>query len=400
MRAPLGRLLSIGADPADDEDTRLRKVLLLVAAFTIAPLAVAWGLLYWLAGATGAALIPWAYAVVSAVGIAAFAATRRYAWFAVSQFVPYMILPFFLMWSIGGPVNGSAVGLWAGLGPIVALLLGHRWQATLLVVGYIGLLVFTVITAESGATLPAPMRNLFFILNLAGVPIVAWLLVRVFAGGHEDALAAVRSVVRRYVPADLVTALAADPGRLDLGGQIAEVTSLFADLGGYSTYAESRAPAEVVALLNRYFAEALPAIEQEGGTPIQLPGDAVFAVFGAPTPRPDHAARACRAAQAILERTAHLADPPIGGPRFSIGINSGPALVGNIGSDDYRNFTAIGDTTNVAARLQGVADAGQIVIGPETARMLGGSLDLAPLGPIQVKGRSTPVEAFRVRDLE
>jgi class 3 adenylate cyclase len=153
----------------------------------------------------------------------------------------------------------------------------------------------------------------------------------------------------------------------------------------------------VVALLNRYFAAALPSILEEGGTPIQLPGDAVFAVFGAPTPRPDHAARACRAAHAILERTAHLAEPPTGGPRFSIGLNSGPALVGNIGSDEYRNFTAIGDTTNVAARLQHVAGAGEIVIGPETARQLEGGWDLSSLGAISVKGRIQAVDAFRVR---
>jgi class 3 adenylate cyclase len=289
-------------------------------------------------------------------------------------------------------VEGSAVALWASLAPIVALLLGHWWQATLLALAYAALVVITVLGPSSN---PA-VRDLFFVLNLAAVPLVAWLLVRVFVGDREGALASVRGVVRRYVPADVMTALSADPQRLDLGGQVAEVTSLFADLGGYSTYAEAREPAEVVDLLNRYFAAALPAILEEGGTPIQLPGDAVFAVFGAPTPRPDHAARACRAATAILERTAHLSDPPTGGPRFSIGVNSGPALVGNIGSDEYRNFTVIGDTTNVAARLQNVAGAGEIVIGPETARMLGDGVVVSPLGYITVKGRSQPVDAFRI----
>lgn len=394
MSRLLGRLLSIGADPGDDEDTRLRKVLLLVAALTIAPLAVLWGLLYWLAGATVPALIPWAYAAISVLGLLMFAATRRYSWFAASQFAPYMTLPFALMWSLGGPVDGSGVGLWAGLGPIVALLLGHRRLATLLAAVYAAFIVVTVL-APAGAS-GATARDLFFILNLAGVPLVAWLLVRVFAGGREGALASVRSVVRRYLPPDLVAALHADPQRLDLGGEVAEVTVLFADLGGYSTYAESRAPSEVVALLNRYFAASLPAILEEGGTPVQLPGDAVFAIFGAPTPRADHAARACRAAHAILERTAHLAEPPTNGPRFSIGINSGPALVGNIGSDEYRNFTAIGDTTNVASRLQDVAGPGEIVIGPETARQLGGSLSLTPLGSVSVKGRAGLVDAFRI----
>jgi class 3 adenylate cyclase len=390
----LGRLLSIGAEPGDDEDTRLRKVLLLVAALTIAPLAVLWGLFYWVAGAPGPALIPWAYAVISLLGIVLFAATRRYAWFAASQFAPYMTLPFALMWSLGGPVAGSVVGLWAGLAPIVALLLGHRRLATLLATVYAALIVVTVLAPEeSGGT---SMRDLFFILNLAGVPLVTWLLVRVFAGGREGALASVRSVVGRYLPPQLLAALDADPRRLDLGGDVAEVTVMFADLGGYSTYAESREPREVVGLLNRYFAVALPRILEQGGTPVQLPGDAVFAIFGAPMPRTDHAARACRAASAILAGTAHLAEPPLHGPRFSIGINSGPALVGNIGSDEYRNFTAIGDTTNVASRLQNLAGPGEIVIGPQTARQLAGSVELRPLGPVMVKGRAQPVDAFRV----
>lgn len=389
--------LAIGSDPGDDEDTRLRKVLLVVAAITIAPLAILWGLLYWLGGATVPAIIPWAYAAISGLGLVMFAATRRYTWFAASQFAPFMILPFLLMWTLGGPVDGSGVAVWAGLGPIVALLLGHRRLAGFLAGVYAVLIAVTVLVPARMQPSAASLRDLFFVLNLAGVPLVAWQLVRVFAGDREGVLASVRSVVRRYLPADLVTALDADPRRLDLGGEVADVTVLFADLGGYSTYAETRAPGEIVALLNRYFAAALPAILDEGGTPIQLPGDAVFAIFGAPTSRADHAARACRAARAILERTEPLATAPIAGPRFSIGINSGPALVGNIGSDEYRNFTAIGDTTNVASRLQGVAEAGEIVIGPETARLLGDAWDLVPLGAISVKGRSQAVDAFRIR---
>lgn len=397
MRGLFGRLLAIGADPGDDEDTRLRKVLLLVAASTIAPLAVVWGGLYWISGAAVPALIPWAYSVISLLGIVAFAVTRRYTWFAASQFTPYMILPSVLMWSLGGPVDGSAVAIWSALGPIAALLLGHRRLATGLAAGYAALVAVSVLLpAPPWATGTGPFRELFFVLNLAAAPVVVWVLVRVFVGGREGALTSMRSVVRRYLPADVVAALQADPHRLDLGGEVADVTLLFADLGAYSTYAESRAPGEVVAMLNRYFAAALPAIAEHGGTPIQLAGDAVFAVFGAPTPRPDHALGACRAANVILERTEHLSRPPLAGPRFSIGINTGPALVGNIGSDEYRNFTAIGDTTNVAARLQHVAGAGEIVIGPETARRLGGSVRLTSLGAIAVKGRSQPVEAHRM----
>jgi class 3 adenylate cyclase len=398
VRTLLGRLLALGVRPEDDEDTRLRKFLLLVAVLTIAPLAVFWGLLYWVVGATVPALIPWAYAAISLIGVIVFAATGRYAWFAPSQFALYVTLPFVLMWSLGGPVQGSAVALWAGLAPIVALILGHRRLAALLAVSYGALIVASaLVPVPVSATAPAALREVFFILNLAGFPLVAWLLVRVFAGGREGALSSVRSMISRYLPEEVVAALTADPRRLELGGEIAQVTVMFADLGGYSSYAETRPPAEVVRLLNRYFALSLPAILEEGGTPMQLPGDAIVSVFGAPTPRPDHAIRACRAALSILERTAPLASGPTGGPRFHIGINSGPALVGNIGSEEYRNFVAIGDTTNVAARLQSAAKAGEIVLGPETARLLDGSLPLNSLGPVRVKGRAQPVDAFTIQ---
>lgn len=397
MRRMLGRALAIGRDPADDEDTRLRKLLLLVMALTLSALAGLWGLLYWLGGAPVPALIPWTYVGLSVLGLALFGVTRQYGWFAASQFIPYMTLPFVLMWSLGGPISGSGVALWAGLGPLFALLLGHRQLSTVLACAYAALMAATVLLGIPGDVSGASWsRQLLLALNLAGVPLVAWLLVRVFAGGHAGVLASVRAVIRRYLPAEVVAVLSADPQRLGLGGDVVEVTLLFADLGGYSTYAEGRAPSEVVSLLNRYFGAALPAILEEGGTPVQLPGDAIFAIFGAPTPRADHALRACRAAREILARTAHLADPPIRGPRFSIGVNSGPALVGNIGSDEYRNFTAIGDATNVAARLQSAAGPGEVVIGPLTATFAAGSLDLVPLGPISVKGRSNRVDAFRL----
>src|SRR6188508_1316589 len=150
MRALLSRLLAVGVRPDDDEDTRLRKFLLLVAVLTIAPLSVLWGLLYWQVGATVPALIPWAYAAISVIGVVVFAATGRYAWFALCQFAPYVTLPFVLMWSLGGLVPGSAVALWAGLAPIVALLLGHRRLAAFLVVSYAALLVASVLV-------PAPV---------------------------------------------------------------------------------------------------------------------------------------------------------------------------------------------------------------------------------------------------
>jgi class 3 adenylate cyclase len=391
----LRRLLATGADPRDDEDTRLRKLLLVVAALTVTPLAFLWGVMYWLAGTPIAASIPWLYACVSAGSLVVFARTHSYRWLAVSQLAPYVSLPFILMWVLGGFVSGSGVAAWAALGPVLALVLGDRVLAMLLAAGYVALMAASaVVPTPILDTVPGWLQQLLFVMNLTVAPLLVWLLIRVFAGGREGALAQVRGLVMRYLAPEVAATLLADPSRTELGGELAQVTVLFADLGGYSTYAEHRAPSEVVALLNRYFATALPAIQAEGGVPTHLPGDAVMAVFGAPHPQPDHAARGCRAARAILHSTERLARGSPPGPRFHIGLNSGPALVGNIGSEEYRNFTAIGDTVNLASRLQGLARPGQIVIGPRTAELLGKDAPVTRLGVVQVKGRGDPVEAF------
>jgi class 3 adenylate cyclase len=163
-------------------------------------------------------------------------------------------------------------------------------------------------------------------------------------------------------------------------------------MGGFTAYAGAQGPEETVELLNSMFATAVPPILAEGGTPVSLPGDAVMAVFGAPRHEPDHARRAARAALAIQAAGSEHATLHPDRPRFRIGLNTGEALVGNIGSDEFRNFTAIGDTINMAQRLQTVAEPGQIVVGPELARALAGTAELIPLGPILVKGRSAPIE--------
>ena len=391
-------MLAVGAEPDDDEDTRLRKVLLLVAALIITPLAMAWGALYWTVGATGAAAIPWLYVGISLASLISFGLTRSYRWFAIGQFIPYMTLPFVLMWILGGFAAGSVVAIWAGLGPVTALLLGHRRAAVILAVTYAGLMAASaIVPTPAPPTLPAWLRDGMFPLNLTGVPLLALVLVGLFSGSREGSLASVRRIVRRYFSPDLAALLLTDPRRAELGGEIALVTVLFADLSSYSTYAETRAPSEVVAMLNEYFGIALPAILEQGGLPTQLAGDAVMAVFGAPKPQADQCSRACAAALAIVERTEALATGTRPGPQFHIGINSGPALVGNIGSDAYQNFTAIGDTTNLAARLGGVAKPGEIVIGPVTAADLDGRFELSPLGPVTVKGRVEPTQAYSLR---
>ncbi|MEA2610149.1 MAG: adenylate cyclase, partial [Chloroflexota bacterium] len=212
MSELLRRLLAVGAEPDDDEDTRIRKLLLLVAALAITPLAIAWGAIYWIVGAAGAAAIPWLYVVISLASLVAFRITRSYRWFAVGQFAPYISLPFVLMWTLGGFVPGSVVAVWASLAPLTALLLGHRRAAILLAAGYTLLMVAAaIVPAPLMPAPPAKLRDVLFALNLAAPPLVALLLVRLFAGGREGALTTVRRIIGHYFSPDVAAMLLTDP---------------------------------------------------------------------------------------------------------------------------------------------------------------------------------------------
>jgi class 3 adenylate cyclase len=197
---------------------------------------------------------------------------------------------------------------------------------------------------------------------------------------------------RSYLSPDVARALIADPERAALGGAVTEVTVLMADLTGFTPFSERSTPAEVVSMLNTYYGAVVPEILDEGGTVTQFIGDAVMALFNAPVRQPNHALRAVRAATRLQEAASAAARA--GWPRFRVGVNTGPALIGNIGSESMRHFTAIGDTVNLSARLEGTAPAGGVVLGARTAALVDGQVRLERRGALKVKGKAEPVEAY------
>jgi class 3 adenylate cyclase len=206
---------------------------------------------------------------------------------------------------------------------------------------------------------------------------------------------------RQYMSPDVATALLADPTQAALGGDVAEVTVLFADLRGFTPFSEKTTPDRVVAMLNQYFGRAVPVLLANGGTVVQFVGDAVMVLFNAPARQPDHALRAARAALGMQAAIEAVAEREPDWPRFRIGVNTGPALIGNIGSDEFRNFTAIGDTVNLAARLeQEVAEAGEVVLGPTTHEAIKQLAIARPLDPIEVKGKRDPIACFVLEGLK
>ncbi len=211
-------------------------------------------------------------------------------------------------------------------------------------------------------------------------------------------MARVDELFRPYVGPALADRLEQEPSLAELGGREAEVTVLFADLAGFTGFSDERSPMEVVQMLNSYWATAVPIVtEREGGLIERFAGDAILVVFNALEDQPDHALRAVRAARSMQLALSEASDGHPEWPRFRIGVNSGPAALGNVGTGAHRSFTAIGDTTNVAARLQAAARPGAILIGRATYEAVRDEIAAEPFGELDLKGKPSPVPTYEVR---
>jgi class 3 adenylate cyclase len=202
---------------------------------------------------------------------------------------------------------------------------------------------------------------------------------------------------RPYLPSVVAQRILRDPGIGRLGGEERDVSVLFADLAGFTTFSETRAPTAVIAMLNEYWAAVVPVIDAAGGVIEHFAGDGVMAIFNAGGDQPDHARRAAKAALAISEAGRPLVESHPAWPIFRVGVNTGSAVVGNVGVEGRHSFAVIGDTTNVAARLMSAGKPGQVIVAGATWRALGPGREGLALGPTRVKGKRTPVEAWVLR---
>jgi class 3 adenylate cyclase len=223
-----------------------------------------------------------------------------------------------------------------------------------------------------------------------------WYQGRLIAALHAQ----VDRLFHQYLSPDVAAALLAEPSRSELGGELVEASVLFVDLQGFTAYSERTSPDRVVRLLNEYFETIVPIVFEEGGTVVQFAGDALMAIFNAPVRQPDHAVHAARAALALQAAVGSIAADDPTRPRFRAGVNTGPVVVGNIGGQQMRNFTAIGDTTNLAARLQTFAEPGQVVIGEPTYALIRSIARVRPLGTPALKGKLEPIAAYELLGLD
>jgi adenylate cyclase len=203
-----------------------------------------------------------------------------------------------------------------------------------------------------------------------------------------------------YVPRDLVRSMLESGQEATLQGQTREMTIYFSDIAGMTSIAETMPPDELVHLLSRYFDEMTAVIAAQGGTVDKFIGDGIMAFWGAPVPTADHAARACEAAlrsQRKLASMRALPDVPgLANIRARIGIATGNVLVGNVGSHDRFNYTVMGDTVNLASRLESLNKryGTEILITHPTGEALRDWVVARPVGVVQVKGKRQSVEVW------
>lgn len=206
-----------------------------------------------------------------------------------------------------------------------------------------------------------------------------------------------------YVSPDLVREIEKHPDKLVLGGEQRELSILFSDIRGFTTVSESLSPPELVTLLNEYLSPMTRIVLEEKGTLDKFIGDAVMALFNAPLDVPDHATRACTAAVRMLEELARLnagfSERGMHTIDIGIGINTGNAVVGNMGADIRFDYTAIGDAVNLASRLEGLNKyyGSHILVSEDTRRQVAdGRFSFRAVDRVRVKGKHLPVVMFEL----
>jgi len=295
-----------------------------------------------------------------------------------------------------------ALALLLALVAPLAGLLRRAWLALAIIAAAAVLyLLAAQLLFDAGWILPVVAPLAALATGLVGTLLVFWL-----SATFERART--RDVFARFVPdavVDQVLTRATEEGDPRLGGEKMDATVMFSDLRGFTSFAEARAPEQVIDILNRYLTAMSDAILDHNGTLVAYMGDGIMAVFGAPVAAGDHPDQALAAARAMLDRLAEfnawMRERELGdGFKMGIGLHSGPVMSGNVGSARRLEYAAIGDTTNTAARLEAMTKDTPYqlyVAGSTRERLAAPPEDLEPVGELEVRGREHPITVWGLR---
>ena len=286
-----------------------------------------------------------------------------------------------------------AAGLFVG---VAATLLPAWWAAlaTVAVIALTGWLATFLFTNGYWLNLSQPVLTSWFAL-LGGIG------YQYFFEGQEKRV--MKRLFGQYVSKDVFAQLVANPSLARLGGSRREMTVLFSDIRGFTTVTERGQPDEIVSMLNEYFSSMVDLVFRHKGTLDKFVGDMVMALYGAPLDDPEHAEHAVQTAIAMIAELRRLNEQWKAQGRFAeldigIGINTGPMIAGNIGSEAIMSYTVIGDAVNLGSRLESLNKqyGTRIIISEATRAQLKGRYEFRPLGDVVVKGKTKPVAIFEV----
>ncbi|NJD29376.1 MAG: adenylate/guanylate cyclase domain-containing protein [Chloroflexi bacterium] len=393
LERALTRLAEVGADPADDEEARLQKALLVLIAILILPISGMWAVLYLAFGGwTGWVAV--IYGVVSIASIVLFARNRDFEMLLNIQLVDIALAPTLSMIPVGGFLPTGGVGLWGILAPLGALVFrgptsGIRWFVAWLAL-FLGSGIAAVVL-DSPAPLPEWFSNVMLALNISVGGTIVFTLLALFARQRSEALAALR-VEQRYaenlllniLPGSIAERLKSNPRTI--ADQIPAASVLFADVVDFTPRSEELTAPEVVGLLDRLFSHFDELAERHGLEKIKTIGDAYMVASGVPEPRPDHAQALARLA---LEMVAAMGPGGAVGDlrmQLRVGINSGPVVAGVIGRKRFL-YDLWGDAVNTASRMESHGVADRIQVTRATYELLRDEFVLEPRGTVTVKGK-------------
>ncbi|MCP4291655.1 MAG: adenylate/guanylate cyclase domain-containing protein [bacterium] len=274
---------------------------------------------------------------------------------------------------------------------------GKLWRTILAIIVFLSLpLLIGLLAVRGGMWWPVVPGTLSHAAALAGAMILAWA-----TEGRQKRF--IRQAFRHYLSPDVIQRIMDDPDRLKLGGERREMTIFFSDLEGFTTLSEGLEPNELTQLLNEYLTDMTDIILASGGTLDKYEGDAIIAFWNAPVDQSDHALRACRASvdcqRKLTARRAEFEERFGATLHMRIGLNSGPVIVGNMGSSQRFDYTVLGDAANLAARLEGANKVfgTYLMISDSTREAVNDEMMFRELGDLRVVGRKQPV---RVHELE
>jgi len=400
--ALLARTARIGADPADDEETRARKGLLVLISLLILPVAVVWGSLY-LAFGSPVGFVPFVYAGILVVAVALFARTGKFGMLLRVNQVDILFAPTLSMIPLGGFLGAGGVGIWGVLAPLGALVFSEvrvavGWFVAWLVV-FLGSGIAGVIVGPIPPPIPEWFTTTMLALNIAVGGTIIFTLLAAVEIQRRTALAALRveqaraeDLLLNILPESIADRLKIDAHTI--ADQFAEASILFADVVDFTPRSELLEPAEVVGLLDHLFSHFDELAERYGVEKIKTIGDAYMVASGVPRARPDHARALVEMGLEMVEAMHSSDDVGHLEMELRVGINSGPVVAGVIGRKRFL-YDLWGDAVNTASRMESQGTPGRVQITRATYELVADDFECEPQGTITVKGKG-PMEIWHV----